>query len=108
MFNRTLNSQPIKDEILISQFGRCGYCNISLHNIQIHWDHFIPWALVRGNAGKDNWVASCAPCNHSKSDKVFSNEKQIASFCLQMLKDHGSLADGWAEGTEEWQKILGK
>ncbi|GAA4261282.1 HNH endonuclease [Dietzia aurantiaca] len=46
---------------------RCGYCNARATTI----DHVIPRS--RGGAhGWENCVASCAPCNHRKADKLLS------------------------------------
>ena len=46
---------------------RCGYCNAKATTI----DHVIPRS--RGGAhGWENCVASCAPCNHRKADKLLS------------------------------------
>lgn len=46
---------------------RCGYCGGKAETI----DHVIP----RSRGGEHNWencVASCAPCNHRKADKLLS------------------------------------
>ena len=47
--------------------NRCGYCNAKATTI----DHVVPRS--RGGAhGWENCVASCAPCNHRKADKLLS------------------------------------
>lgn len=103
---RKLNNESLKAKILINQFGRCGYCNISLHDQEIEWDHFIPWSYLDSSGGEDNWVAACWKCNGKKSSRVFTNISQITKFSFKMIQSHGSYAEGWAEGTEEWQKQL--
>lgn len=92
--------------ILIRQEGRCGYCNISLFNEQVKYDHFIPWSYLDSSGGKDNWVATCGRCNLKKSSKIFRNEEDMMMFCNDMIISHGSFAEGWEEGTEHWQSKL--
>lgn len=56
-----------------SQRGKCWHCGIELNN-DYHADHLIP--LVQGGSNApDNIVCSCAPCNHSKSDKTVAQWK---------------------------------
>ena len=46
---------------------RCGYCNAKATTV----DHVVP----RSRGGSHDWencVASCAPCNHRKADKLLS------------------------------------
>ena len=97
--NRALTTPMIKRRVIEDQLGRCAYCNSSLVNVQIHWDHFIPFSYL-GHSPENNWVASCGPCNRVKYSRVFSNEKDITQFCLEMIKDHGSFGEGWPEGYE--------
>ena len=39
------------------------------------------------------------PCNAKKKDYVFTSETALEAFCLSMVKSHGSLADGWPDGS---------
>lgn len=59
---------PMTRAALMHRDGhRCGYCNAKATTI----DHVIPRS--RGGAhGWENCVASCAPCNHRKADKLLS------------------------------------
>jgi hypothetical protein len=103
---RRLTSDKLKAQILLKQYGRCGYCNISLQNENIEWDHFIPWSYLDSSGGEDNWVASCWKCNGKKSSKVFTDISQITKFSFKMIQSHGSFGEGWSEGTESWQEQL--
>jgi hypothetical protein len=94
---RNLPSKAIQERIIIEQTGRCAYCNASLGEQPIHWDHFIPYVYLQNNPN-DNWVAACKPCNQSKKARIFSSEADLGAFCLEMVSRHGSLADGWPEG----------
>ena len=53
--------------LMLRDRGRCGYCGGHAETI----DHVIP----RSKGGPHTWentVASCAPCNHRKADKLLS------------------------------------
>jgi len=103
---RKLYSKKIKAKILIEQMGRCAYCNASLHERPIQWDHFIPWIYLESSGGKENWVASCPGCNGRKHARIFQDEDSIAEFCVGVIQKHGALGEGWPEGTEIWQRKL--
>lgn len=103
---RKLNSQQLKAKILIKQYGRCAYCNSSLHDQEIEWDHFIPWSYLNSSGGDDNWVAACKLCNGKKSSKVFTSIEQITQFSYKMVKSHGSFAEGWSEDSGAWKTEL--
>ena len=59
---------PMTRAALMHRDGhRCGYCNAKATTV----DHVIP----RSRGGAHSWencVASCAPCNHRKADKLLS------------------------------------
>lgn len=59
---------PMTRAALMHRDGhRCGYCNAKATTV----DHVVP----RSRGGAHNWencVASCAPCNHRKADKLLS------------------------------------
>ncbi|UVE94740.1 HNH endonuclease [Dietzia sp. B32] len=59
---------PMTRAALMHRDGhRCGYCSARATTV----DHVIPRS--RGGAhGWENCVASCAPCNHRKADKLLS------------------------------------
>lgn len=100
-------SKFIQARIIEEQTGRCGYCNGSLVDVQIHWDHFIPLSWAQSNA-EDNWVAACEPCNLAKADRLMTSEADLTDFCLKMVKLHGSIADGWPDGsTTAFRHLLG-
>ena len=106
LYGRNLTNEYIKAKILLEQEGRCAYCNIDLHGIEVQWDHFTPWAYLNSSGGSNNWVASCSICNRKKTARMFKTEQDIYDFCNAMVQDHGSLAEGWAENTEMWQMQL--
>ena len=96
----------IQSQLIENQTGRCGYCNASLVDQEIVWDHFEPFAYSYTNS-KDNWVAACVKCNANKSDLILDSEGALEAFCLSMVKSHGSLADGWPDGsTTAFRHIL--
>lgn len=64
-------------------------------------DHIIPFSYL-GWSPNDNWVVSCSLCNQQKSDKIFRNTSDVADFCYKMILDHGSLAEGWPEGSSDY------
>jgi hypothetical protein len=97
----------LKAQILIKQEGRCAYCNVSLHAVKLNWDHFIPWSYLRNSGGNDNWIASCLLCNAKKSDKHFKTEEDLYAFCDSVVRNHGSLGNGWPEDSNMWQIQLG-
>lgn len=92
--------ESIKRRLIIEQTGRCIYCNGSLVDAAIEYDHFIPYAYS-GRNDKNNWVASCKRCNRLKSSRVFRSEADISEFCLEMIRGHGSIGSGWPEGALE-------
>jgi len=59
---------PMTRAALMHRDGhRCGYCNAKATTV----DHVVP----RSRGGAHSWencVASCAPCNHRKADKLLS------------------------------------
>ena len=91
-------SPTIQARLIQEQTGRCAYCNASLVDLKIEWDHFEPFAFTNDNS-QDNWVASCQKCNRKKKDHVFRSERALEAFCLSMVKAHGSFADGWPDGS---------
>lgn len=48
------------------QEGKCFYCGAKITNQSAHVDHVIPWSFSHDD-GLDNLVATCSPCNLSKS-----------------------------------------
>lgn len=99
-------SPSVERDIILSQRGRCGYCNSSLTHQQIEWDHFIPFSYL-GRNPRDNWVAACRTCNQSKSNRVWTDEEAVYDFCYEMTRDHGELAEGWPDGSDKvWPWIL--
>ena len=100
-------SLPIQAQLIESQTGRCAYCNSSLVDRDIVWDHFKPFNYSYTNS-QDNWVAACVKCNANKSDLILGSEGALEAFCLSMVKSHGSLADGWPDGsTTAFRHLLG-
>jgi hypothetical protein len=91
-------SPAIQAKLIQEQTGRCGYCNSSLADQDIVWDHFEPFAYSYTNS-RDNWVAACAKCNGKKNDLIFDSEGALEAFCLSVIKSHGSLAEGWPDGS---------
>lgn len=104
---RRIPSLMIQSQLIETQTGRCGYCNSSLVDQVIEWDHFEPFSYSNDNS-RENWVASCQPCNRRKKDHVFRSERALEAFCLSMVKAHGSLGDGWPDGsTTAFRHLLG-
>ena len=103
---RTLSNNALKAKILLAQEGRCGYCNSSLWNEAIEWDHFLPWVYAGNSGGENNWVASCSRCNRKKYSKVFRSEKDVTTFCTEMIMSHGSFGEGFEEGANSWRLEL--
>lgn len=95
--SRKPTSKAIRAKILIEQTGRCAYCNASLADQPIEWDHFIPHVWLQANPN-ENYVAACKPCNQAKKARYFASEADLTAFCLEMVKSHGSWGDGWPEG----------
>ena len=95
----------LKARILIEQEGRCCYCNVSLFNQIVHWDHIIPFSYT-GTNSKGNWSATCSDCNRKKNNTIFRNEDDVLAFSLEMIKLHGSLGEGWPENSDMWQQSL--
>ncbi len=83
--------------ILQAQDCRCAYCNVGLDEVEVEWDHFIPYAWMRTNAAS-NFVAACKPCNQFKKARYFASEADLSDFCLEMVKLHGSWGEGVPEG----------
>jgi len=50
--------------------GVCWYCGATVTLDRVQIDHVIPWSRG-GRTVEDNGVTSCAPCNRSKSNKVW-------------------------------------
>ena len=107
MAKRRIPTLGIQADIINKQTGRCGYCNASLVDQIIQWDHYIPFAYLHSNPD-DNWVAACLPCNQYKQDLHLASEADLTAFCLKMLKLHGSLGEGWPDGsTTAFRHLLG-
>lgn len=70
-------------------------------NIPVHMDHIIPFSYTN-HSSNDNWVLSCSKCNQQKSDKIFRDTSDVADFCYKMILDHGSLGEGWPEGSWDY------
>jgi hypothetical protein len=94
---RKPTSREVRAKIITEQMGRCAYCNASLAGEPIEWDHFIPHAWQASNAN-ENYVAACRPCNQAKKARYMASEADLTAFCLEMVKSHGSFADGWPDG----------
>lgn len=90
-------NKAIMYKLLVEQDCRCAYCNVSLDEVEIEWDHFLPYGWIRSNPA-DNWVAACRACNRAKSDRYFASEADLSDFCLEMVSQHGSWGDGVPEG----------
>ena len=104
--NRKMPGSFTQKRIIEEQTGRCGYCNGSLVDVVIQWDHFVPFAYTNTN-DEDNWVASCRECNQAKGSRLLASEADLTDFCLAMLKSHGSIGDGWPDGsTTAFRHIL--
>lgn len=92
--------ERIKRKLIIQQTGRCFFCNGSLVDAAIEYDHFVPFAYS-GSNHDDNWVASCRRCNRLKSSRIFASEADFSHFCLKMIRGHGSIGEGWPEGASK-------
>ena len=99
MANRQKRKPPktVMLDILESQECRCAYCNVGLDEVEIEWDHFVPYAWAQSNSDS-NFVAACKACNRAKSDVYLASEGDLSQFCLNMVKQHGSLGQGLPEG----------
>lgn len=88
--------------IIRNQTGRCAYCNASLVERGIEWDHFVPFAFSGVNLS-DNWTAACPQCNRAKGAKHLATDEAIYNFCYDMTVRHGELSEGWPDGyLETW------
>ncbi|MFC8527652.1 HNH endonuclease [Nocardia sp. NPDC057227] len=83
---------------------RCGYCGGKAETI----DHVIP----RSRGGEHSWencVASCAPCNHRKADKMLSELGWVLRAPLVSPKGpHWRLLSTTAELDPQWLQYLGE
>ncbi|RMI33013.1 HNH endonuclease [Nocardia stercoris] len=83
---------------------RCGYCGGKAETI----DHVIP----RSRGGAHSWencVASCAPCNHNKADKLLSELGWTLKHQLVSPKGpHWRLLSTTAELDPVWLQYLGE
>jgi hypothetical protein len=90
-------SFSVRIDILEKQDCRCAYCNIPLNEVQIEWDHFLPYAYSKDNS-RSNIVAACRACNQAKRARIFASEADLTDFCIEMVKSHGSRGNGLPEG----------
>ncbi len=95
----------LQARILIEQEGRCCYCNASLLDRLIHWDHIVPFSWTGLNS-ENNFAAACVDCNKKKWQMIFRNEDDVFNFSKEMISLHGSFGEGWPEGSTHWQKTL--
>lgn len=83
---------------------RCGYCGGKAETI----DHVIP----RSRGGEHSWencVASCAPCNHRKADKLLSELGwSLPSPLVSPKGPHWRLLSTTAELDPVWLQYLGE
>jgi 5-methylcytosine-specific restriction endonuclease McrA len=83
---------------------RCGYCGGKAETI----DHVIP----RSRGGEHSWencVASCAPCNHRKADKLLSELGwTLRSPLVSPKGPHWRLLSTTAELDPVWLQYLGE
>ncbi|MEV4125371.1 HNH endonuclease [Nocardia sp. NPDC049707] len=83
---------------------RCGYCGGKAETI----DHVIP----RSRGGEHSWencVASCAPCNHRKADKLLSELGwTLRSPLISPKGPHWRLLSTTAELDPVWLQYLGE
>lgn len=61
--------KPLKNYIINYQNNQCFYCEITLKNSNIHFDHFIPWSFYP-TTELAMMVATCESCNLTKSNKI--------------------------------------
>ena len=84
--------------------NRCGYCGGKAETI----DHVVP----RSRGGEHSWencVASCAPCNHRKADKMLSELGWTLRTPLVSPKGpHWRLLSTTAELDPVWLQYLGE
>lgn len=95
---RAIPLKAQKARAIEEQTGRCAYCNSSLVDLDIVWDHFIPHSYTLTNHDS-NWVAACKTCNAHKYNHVFNSVGDLEAFCLSMVKSHGSRGEGWPDGS---------
>lgn len=77
-----------RDRILEEQQYKCFYCFVPFDVFNKHvWDHVEPWAYSQHN-GASNFVAACAPCNSSKSDRIFTNLDEARLYLAERRKAH--------------------
>ncbi|WP_231390421.1 HNH endonuclease [Nocardia sp. CNY236] len=83
---------------------RCGYCGGKAETI----DHVIP----RSRGGEHSWencVASCAPCNHRKADKLLSELGwTLMSPLISPKGPHWRLLSSATELDPTWLQYLGE
>lgn len=64
------------------QDGKCYYCErpfgmllyrgIRKKRLEVHWDHYVPFAFSQDNS-IPNFVAACDVCNRMKSSKLYAS-----------------------------------
>ena len=59
----------IQSQLIETQTGRCGYCNSSLVDQVIEWDHFEPFSYSNDNS-RENWVISVGPLYATEERKT--------------------------------------
>lgn len=96
---RRLPPADVARSVLVSQMGRCAYCNVSLISRAMQWDHFVPFSYLGYNPSR-NWVAACHLCNNAKGNRHLNNEDDLFEFCHEMMIRHGELGEGWPEGSK--------
>ena len=95
----------VQARILIEQEGRCSYCNASLLDQPVHWDHIVPFSWTGLNS-QNNFAAACVNCNKKKWNIIFRHEDDVFNFSKQMICLHGSFGEGWPENSTKWQQVL--
>ena len=65
-------SDVMRYEAIMLQDSTCVYCGQMIDYFTAQLDHIVPQAGVGSNNHRENLVAVCERCNHSKSKKVFS------------------------------------
>lgn len=90
--------------LMLRDRGRCGYCGGRAETI----DHVIPRS--RGGAHAwENCVASCAPCNHRKADRLLSEIGWTLHIPLVPPSGpHWRLLSATSELDPDWLRYLGE
>ncbi|MCE5292691.1 MAG: HNH endonuclease [Nocardiaceae bacterium] len=90
--------------LMLRDRGRCGYCGDRAETI----DHVIPRSRG-GTHAWENCVASCAPCNHRKADRLLSEIGwTLHTPLVPPTGPHWRLLSATTELEPDWLRYLGE